>query len=52
MKKLMSLMLGLSFLVATVSVSYAQDTTKKESKKKSHKGGKKKQSTEKKGGSL
>lgn len=53
MKKLMGVMLALSFLAATVSVSFAQDTTKKESKKKSgKKGHKKSESTEKKGGSL
>lgn len=50
MKRLMSVMLALSFLAATVTVSYAQDTTKT-TKKKGHKG-KKKESTEKKGGSL
>jgi hypothetical protein len=55
MKKLMTIMLGLSFLVATVGVSFAQDTKKEEStmkKKGGKKGGKKKQDTEKKGGSL
>lgn len=51
MKRLMSVMLALSFLAATVSVSFAQDTTKT-TKKKSRKGSKKKESTEKKGGSL
>jgi Ni/Co efflux regulator RcnB len=51
MKRLMSVMLALSFLAATVSVSFAQDTTKKE-KKKGGKKGHKKESTEKKGGSL
>jgi hypothetical protein len=53
MKKLLTVMLGLSFLVATVSVSLAQDTKKEEStgKKKGKKGGKKKEQTsEKKGG--
>lgn len=55
MKKLMTLALALSFLTATVAVSFAQDTPKKDStdtgkKKKS----KKKDSTDttKKGGSL
>lgn len=51
MKRLMSVMLALSFLAATVSVSYAQETTKKE-KKKGGKKGHKKESTDKKGGSL
>lgn len=54
MKKLMTIMLGLSFLVATVGVTFAQDTKKEEStmKKKGKKGGKKKEETsEKKGGS-
>jgi Ni/Co efflux regulator RcnB len=53
MKKLLSIIVGLSFLVATVGVSMAQDTKKEEStmKKKSKKGGKKKEETsEKKGG--
>ena len=50
MKKLMTLMLALSFLTATVAVSFAQDTTStKKSKKKSTK--KKDDTTEKKGGS-
>jgi len=53
MKKLLSVMLGLSFLVATVSVSFAQDTKQESTmKKKGHKKGKKKETTEKKGGSL
>jgi hypothetical protein len=50
MKKLMTIMLGLSFLVATVSVGYTQDkkdSTKKQNKKK---GGKKKTETPKKDG--
>ena len=54
MKKLMTAMLGLSFLVATVGVSFAQDTAKKEEstmKKKGKKSSKKKESTEKKDGS-
>ncbi|MDR3701412.1 MAG: hypothetical protein P4L56_17320 [Candidatus Sulfopaludibacter sp.] len=50
MKKLMTLMLALSFLTATVAVSFAQDTTKTE--KKSKKSKKKTDTTEKKGGSL
>ena len=53
MKRLMTIMLGLSFLVATVGVSFAQDTKKEEStmkKKGGKKGGKKKEDTEKKGG--
>ena len=33
MKKLMTLMLALSFLTATVAVSFAQDTATKKSKK-------------------
>ena len=39
MKKLMTLMLGLTFAFTTVAVCFAQDTTKKEdtSKKKSKK---------------
>ena len=37
MKKLMSLMLGLSLALGCVAVSFAQDTTKKTSKKKSSK---------------
>lgn len=41
MKRLMSVMLALGFLTATVAVSFAQDTAKKEKPKKSHKGGKK-----------
>lgn len=53
MKKLMTLMLALSFLTATVAVGFAQDTAKSDtSKKKGKKGGKKKGETmEKKGGS-
>jgi len=53
MKKLMGVMLALSFLVATVGVSFAQETKKSEStmkKKGGKKGGKKKENTEKKGG--
>jgi len=55
MKKLMTVMLALSFLTAAVSISFAQDTKKEEStmkKKGKKKGGKKKEDTEKKGGSL
>ena len=37
MKKLMTLMLGLSLALGCVAVSFAQDTTKKTSKKKSSK---------------
>ena len=37
MKKLMTLMLGLSLALGCVTVSFAQDTTKKTSKKKSSK---------------
>jgi hypothetical protein len=37
MKKLMTLMLGLSLAVGLVSVSFAQDDTKKEQKKKGKK---------------
>ena len=52
MKKLMTLMLGLSLAFTTVAVTFAQDTPKKEdSKKKSKKkGGKKKSETPKKDG--
>ena len=44
MKRLLTVMLGLSFLVTTIAVSFAQDTKKEEStmKKKGKKGGKKK----------
>ena len=53
MKKVMTLMLALSFLTATVAVSFAQDTTKSDtSKKKGKKGKKTEPTTEKKGGSL
>jgi hypothetical protein len=54
MKKLLTIMLGLSFLTATVDVSLAQDPKKTESttkKKGGKKGGKKKEDTNKKGGS-
>ncbi|MBS1855259.1 MAG: hypothetical protein JST11_07825 [Acidobacteria bacterium] len=49
MKKLMTLMLGLSFLVGTVAVSYAQDAPKTEKKKGKKKGKKKEGETQKKG---
>jgi hypothetical protein len=53
MKKLMTAMLALSFLVATVGVSFAQETKKEDSTmKKKGKKSKKTESTEKKGGSL
>jgi hypothetical protein len=45
MKKLMTLMLGLSLALGCVTVSFAQDTTKKASKKKASK--KKKKDTTK-----
>ena len=48
MKKLMTLMLGLSLALGSVAVSFAQDTTKKSSKKKAPK--KKKGDTTKKDG--
>jgi hypothetical protein len=49
MKKLMTLMLGLSLAFASVAVSFGQDPPKKTAKKK--KGGKKK-TTPQKGGAL
>ncbi len=52
MKKLMTLMLALSFLTATVAVSFAQDTTKSDTSKKKSKKKKSDTTTEKKGGSL
>ena len=52
MKKLMTLMLALSFLTATVAVSFAQDTKTEKTTKKGKKGKKKSDTTEKKGGSL
>jgi preprotein translocase subunit SecG len=52
MKKLMTAMLALSFLVATVGVSFAQETKKEDSTMKKKKKSKKTESTEKKGGSL
>jgi hypothetical protein len=45
MKKLMTLMLGLSLALGCVTISFAQDTTKKASKKKASK--KKKKDTSK-----
>ena len=52
MKKLMTLMLGLSLAFTTVAVTFAQDTPKKEEKKGGKKkGGKKKEETPKKEGS-
>jgi hypothetical protein len=52
MKKLMTLMLGLAFLTATVGVTFAQDQPpkKEEPKKGKKKGGKKKEETPKKEG--
>jgi ribosomal protein L12E/L44/L45/RPP1/RPP2 len=56
MKKLMTLMLGLTFAFTTVAVTFAQDAPKKdekEEKKTKKKGGKKKEEAPKKdGGSL
>jgi hypothetical protein len=52
MKKLMTLMLALTFMTATVAVSFAQDTKKEDTAKKKKKSTKKKdETTEKKGGS-
>lgn len=52
MKKLMTLMLALSFMTATVAVSFAQDTKKDDTAKKKKSSKKKKDdTTEKKGGS-
>ena len=54
MKKLMTLMLGLSLAFGTVATVMAQETPKKEDSKKSggkKKGGKKKEETPKKEGS-
>lgn len=52
MKKMMTLMLGLSLALGSVAVTFAQDAPKKESKKKSgkKKGGKKKTGETQKGG--
>jgi len=45
MKKLMTLMLALTFALGTVAVTFAQDTPKKEDTKKSKKKSKKKDDT-------
>ena len=51
MKKLMTLMLGLSLALGCVAVSFAQDAPKKSSKKKTgKKGAKKKPAAPQKGG--
>jgi hypothetical protein len=50
MKKLMTLMLGLTFAFTTVAVTFAQDTPKKEDTKKTKKKGKKKEEAPKKDG--
>ncbi len=50
MKKLMSVMLGLTMLTTTVAVSFAQETPKKDTTKGKKKGGKKKTQTPKKDG--
>jgi len=50
MKKLMTLMLGLTLALGTVTVSFAQDTTKKATKKP--KKSKSKKTTTTKGGAL
>lgn len=51
MKKLMTLMLGLSLAFTTVAVTFAQDAPKKEEKKTGKKkSGKKKEDTPKKDG--
>jgi len=42
MKRLMTLMLGLAFVVSTVAVSFGQEPTKKEEKKKKKKKGEEK----------
>lgn len=52
MKRLMTLMLALSFLTATVAVSFAQTDTGSTAKKKKPSKKKKNETTEKKGGSL
>jgi len=51
MKKLMTLMLGLSLALGSVAVSFGQDTPPKKSGKKSGKKGKKK-APKKEGGAL
>ena len=50
MKKLMTLMLALTFAFGTVAVSFAQDAPKKEDTKKKKKKGKKKEDAPKKDG--
>jgi hypothetical protein len=50
MKKLMTLMLALTFAFGTVAVSFAQDAPKKEDAPKKKKGGKKKEEAPKKDG--
>jgi hypothetical protein len=50
MKKLMTLMLALTFAFGTVAVTFAQDAPKKEDTKKGKKKGKKKEDTPKKDG--
>jgi hypothetical protein len=52
MKKLMTLMLGLSLALGCVAVSFAQDAPKKTSKKKGGKKGGKKKSAPQKGAAL
>jgi hypothetical protein len=49
MKKLMTLMLGLSLALGSVAVSFGQDTPPKKSGKKSGKKGKKKTTPKKEG---
>jgi len=46
MKRLMTLMLGLTFVLSTVAVTFAQDAPKKETTKKSKKKGSKKKEGE------
>jgi hypothetical protein len=50
MKRLMTLMLALTFAFGTVAVTFAQDAPKKEDTKKGKKKGKKKDDTPKKDG--
>jgi hypothetical protein len=50
MKKLMTLMLALTFAFGTVAVTFAQDTPKKEDTKKKKKGKKKEDAPKKDGG--
>lgn len=49
MKKLMTLMLGLSLALGSVAVGFGQDTTTTKKEKKAKKTKKKKDTTEKKG---